>query len=72
MTGEELAAVCSQIGDEVIDLYLKLCEKFPKSLVITGITGAFGSICTEAGFDRHKVISALNSVFDDIEDGEAE
>ncbi len=70
MIEEQLNEVCATMAREIIDLYAKFCTKVPKSMVIAAITGALAACAFEGGFPREKVIEALNSTFDIVEDGE--
>ncbi len=70
MTEKELNALCGFISEKTIDLYATLCQKIPKPVVLTGLSGALAACATEAGFPREKVLAAINSAFDDIESEE--
>ena len=66
MTERELEAACAGVGERTINLYADLCAKIPKAIVVTGMTGGLAACAVEAGFDRDKVVAAINSAFDDI------
>ena len=67
MSEDDLSALAEKVGNSTVDLYARLCQRIPKMLVLTGMTGGLAACATEAGADREKVIAALNSAFDDIE-----
>ena len=69
MTDEQLAAACATIGSAFVELYGAMCDKVPKAVVITGMTGALAACAMESGMGREGVAAALNSAFDDIEAG---
>lgn len=68
MTQDELETVHAAIGLAVCDLYAACCEVLPKPIVIAGLTGGLAACATKAGVPREKVLAAINSAFDAIED----
>lgn len=67
MTREELDAACSEVGNKLVELYAKLCERHPPAIVMAGMTGGLAACAVVAGSNRESVVSALHSAFDDIE-----
>jgi hypothetical protein len=72
MNNAEFNAVCQLAGEKFTELYADLCQRFPKKVVLTAITGALAACATEAEQPRDRVIAVLNSCFDDIESEDEE
>lgn len=69
MTEDEFTEAARKAAEQYIELYSKHCEHLPKAFVIMAMTGALAACATEAGAVRDNLINALNSAFDDIEEG---
>ena len=67
MTEDELNILSERLAGSFVDLYVSLCERSPKLIVLTAMTGALASCATAANIGRAKTVAALNSTFDDIE-----
>lgn len=63
-------AVAEKMAGSFTELYASHCAKAAKPFVLMAMTGALAACATEAGAERDKVIAALNSAFDDIEEGD--
>lgn len=70
MTKEQLDQTFQEIGKAVINLYTICCESIPKSIVIAGLTGGLAACAAEANLPRDRLIAALNSAFDGLEEDE--
>jgi hypothetical protein len=67
MDEAELNALCERIANRFIDCYGECSVLAPKPIILVGMTGALAALARTNGFERQKIIDALNSSFDDIE-----
>ena len=68
MTEAELIALCEKIAGTVCEVYGAYCDRVPKLIVLTAMMGALAACATEADVERARVIDAINSAFDDIQE----
>lgn len=67
MTEEQIAAICQAAGEQFIHLYEQARDLIGKELTITALTGTLAACALAEGYDRAKIVNALNSAMDDIQ-----
>lgn len=65
---DDFNAAAEKLASSFTELYAAHCSKTQKMFVVLAMTGALAACATEAGMDRHKLVAALNSAFDDIDE----